>query len=132
MNVKELSKLFYLSQLIEREQMRLEALEDSLGLHSPGITDMPRAPGMRDKIGETVPDIADTRERIRNQKTEYELEKARLVTYIDEIDDPQVKLIVLFRFVDMMRWNDVANAIGGGNTEDSVKKICYRYLKNHE
>ena len=38
------------------------------------------------------------------------------------------RLIFTYRFVDCLSWQKVAEAVGGGNTEGSVKMICYRYL----
>lgn len=34
-----------------------------------------------------------------------------------------------YRFQDFLKWDAVAAKLGGNNTEDSVKKACYRFLK---
>lgn len=54
-------------------------------------------------------------------------EEARLRAYIYAIPDQQVQLICILRFVKGMSWAQVAAEVGG-NTEESVKKACYRWL----
>lgn len=49
--------------------------------------------------------------------------------FIANIGDSHTRRIIRFRFVDGYSWNEVADRIGGGNTEDSVRKICERYIK---
>ncbi len=51
--------------------------------------------------------------------------------WINEIPEESTRVIFLLRFADGMRWKDIAAIIGGGNTEDSVKKRCYRYIKGN-
>ena len=53
----------------------------------------------------------------------------RIETWISEIDDPLVKDIIEYRFVRGYRWAKVSVIVGGGNTEDGVRKIVERYLK---
>lgn len=49
--------------------------------------------------------------------------------FILRIDDSLIRRIVTFRFVDGMSWQGVANKIGGGNTDDSVRKAFIRYME---
>jgi hypothetical protein len=37
----------------------------------------------------------------------------------------------MLRVIDGLTWNEVADEIGGGNTENSVKKIYQRCLKKY-
>lgn len=53
----------------------------------------------------------------------------KLIKYICSIPDNQTRLIFYLRFVEGLKWNNIADQIGGNNTEDSVKKRCYRYIK---
>lgn len=48
--------------------------------------------------------------------------------FISTIDDSHIRRIVMFRVVDNLSWNEVADKIGGGNTDDSVRKMYDRYL----
>ena len=62
-------------------------------------------------------------------KERLERKVERIEEWIAEIDDPIVKDIVTYRFVRGYRWAKVAIKVGGGNTEDGVRKIVERYLK---
>lgn len=55
-------------------------------------------------------------------------EKEVAVTaYIGSVPDSLLRQILTLRFVDGHSWTAVANRIGGGNTEESVKKAFYRF-----
>ncbi len=101
-------------------------------MHSPSFSSMPHAPGVYDKVGEVVPKIVEQMETIQARQQQYIETRERLQAYIDNIADPHIKLIMLYCFVDLMSWQAVAEAVGGNNSEDSVKKLCYRYLKRSQ
>lgn len=50
--------------------------------------------------------------------------------FITSVDDSRMRRIITLRFIDNLSWNKVADRIGGGNTEDSVKKAFYRFMEN--
>ena len=45
------------------------------------------------------------------------------------IDDVWYKTVFRLRFERGLAWKTVAAVMGGGNSENSVKSACYRYLK---
>lgn len=49
--------------------------------------------------------------------------------FLSSISDSFERRIIMLRVVDRLTWNQVADKIGGGNTENSVKKIYQRCLK---
>ena len=49
--------------------------------------------------------------------------------FLSSISDSFVRRIVMLRVVEQLTWNEVADKVGGGNTENSVKKIYQRCLK---
>lgn len=128
MTVKELSQLFYLQRSIEIAKETLEDLEESLDVRSPGFSDMPRAGGARDRIGDVVPEIADRISELEEMIREAEARKKELMTYIRRVPNTRIRLILQLRFVDLLSWQEVADRIGGRETEYTVKKTCYRYL----
>ena len=67
-----------------------------------------------------------TKYRTARLRAEQELDK--LIDYITDIPDSQIRQIFNLRFIDGYKWNTVADIVGGGNTEDSIKKAVYRYL----
>lgn len=50
--------------------------------------------------------------------------------FISGIPDSQTRRIFMLRYVDGLSWNKVADKIGGGNTDDGVRKTAERYLKS--
>ena len=132
MKLHELSQLYYLEKLIRRDEQRLEDMRCRLTCIGPKLSGMPAKPGASDTIGDTVPQIVDLMRKIEDERSVLEKEKAELEGYLRGIQDRQLRLIFILRFVDLKSWSDVAERIGGGNTENSVKKMCYRHLKKSD
>lgn len=131
MTIKELSQLYWLKKEIAKDQERLEELERlACSPGSPNYDGMPKAPGYSgNKIERYVADILDLRAIIDAKRQQCIHEQLILERYIASIDDSLTRQIFEARFVDCRTWLGVALKVGGGNTEDSVKKICYRYLE---
>ena len=68
------------------------------------------------------------KERISHLESECAQEKRILERYINTIEDDQTRMVFRLRFVHCMTWPQVAQAIGGRNTANSVKLACYRHL----
>ena len=62
-------------------------------------------------------------------RAEQELDK--LIDYITDIPDSQIRQIFNLRFIDGYKWNTVADIVGGGNTEASMKMSVARYLQKN-
>lgn len=64
--------------------------------------------------------------------TSLELELMETVNQIEEfiagLDDSRIRRIINLRFIENLSWGKVAARIGGGNTEDSIKKMFYRFM----
>ena len=62
-----------------------------------------------------------------------ELELTETLNQVEEfiagVEDSRIRRIVTLRFIENLSWNKVADRIGGGNTEDSVKKMFYRFME---
>ena len=61
---------------------------------------------------------------------ELEMQKAEVEAFVSTIEDSQMRRIIRFRFFERMPWKYVAIKIGGGNTEDGVKKAFQRFMKD--
>ena len=131
MNKRELSQLYYLNREIEQLKSRIEELECIAVSDTSRITGMPHVTGISDKVGIYAAEIADLKELLdlNLKKCFYELN--RLNRYIEGIDDSQMRMIMTLRYVNGLSWRQIAFNIGGGNTEDSIKKLAYRYLKKN-
>ena len=122
MTLQELNQHFdLLEQLSEAEEM-LDALRAAACPGAQNLSGMPHAPGVRDKVGDLAVEIAET---LRSEVRESE---AHILPYITNIRDNQTRLVFRLRFLRGLTWKEVARVIGGRNSEDSVKMVCYRYL----
>ena len=128
MTLRELSIYYKLHERLERNRQMLSSLYTAAGLGAQEITGMPHAPGVSDEVSNLVIEIEDLKERISHLESECAQEKRILERYIDTIEDDQTRMVFRLRFVHCMTWPQVAEAIGGRNTANSVKLICYRYL----
>lgn len=49
---------------------------------------------------------------------------------LEQINDAQVRVSIQMHYIDGRTWNEVADEIGGNNTDVACRKYVSRYLKN--
>ncbi len=124
MTKKELSQLYYLNREIRQLKERREFLASQAEKVTSVITDMPRG-GIRQDIKDELIDLIDL---LALREKQCLIEQSRIERYISDIPDSLTRQVFALRFINGMSWRQVAFSVGGGNTEDSVKKIAYRFL----
>ena len=129
MDKKTLYRLFYLPKVIEQKRREIRRIEERLGIKSPSLTGMPHGSGVHDKIGEGVPELVDKKNELEELIRGYRAEEDAINRWIDNIEDIQINLIMSLRFRERRSWHDVADEVGGMNTDDSVRKMVDRYLE---
>ena len=130
MTLKELSQLYYLNREIERDQERLEQLRARVSAPgSPNYDGMPKSPSFENRLERYIAEMVDLEAIIQAKITQCLHERNRLERYIAEIPDSLTRQIFQLRFINGLTWVQIAFSVGGGNTEGSVKVICYRYIK---
>ena len=132
MTLKELSQLYYLNREIEMDKRRLNELEAKALPGAQVITGMPHTQNVADIVGDCAAEMADLRGIIEAKHQQCLYERSRLERYISGINESLTQQIFTLRFINGLPWNQVAACIGGGNTEENVKKICYRYLSREK
>ena len=157
MTLKELSQLYYLNREIEMDQVRLDNLDAEIkgdeeqlaeleriasSPSSPNYDGMPKSPSYGNKIENAVARIWDLEASIKRKKALRSdiamtiqakqilclTERNKLERYIADIPDSLLRLIFTYRFINGLTWSQVSYSIGVRTTEESVKKMCYRYL----
>ena len=73
--------------------------------------------------------ITDLKEQIECYDAEMSRHKSNIETFIAGIDDIFIRTIFRLRFIQGLRWKEVAALMGGANTDESMKAACYRYLR---
>ena len=74
----------------------------------------------------------DLEKQITELKSNISCERQAVMEFVESIQDGFIKTIFSLRFIECMTWAEIAEVVGGDNTEDSVKKVCYRYLNTQE
>ena len=77
--------------------------------------------------------LAEQREKIREiisaKLVEISYVEREILEYINTIDDSLIRQIMIHRHIELKSWVQVANAIGGNNTAESVRKMHDRFLQ---
>lgn len=133
---------------IEKLESKIRKLEDRLSEIEAGETVKDKVRGGLGGIqsftieGIPTPEYSEKKMELKIKKMLLDERKAMLSIleldalnqvnqierFISDIKDSHIRRIVRLRVVDGMSWNEVADNVGGGNTEDSVKKVYYRYV----
>ena len=131
MTLNELNGYTKVLKAIEIYEKELaELYKDSAGSLSPDMSGLPRSgssSGSKVELG-----YERNEKRIRELKEFLTRLRRRLDVldaYFADIRDAQTALIFDLRFRKCLSWQQIADDIGGNNTEDTVKKICYRYIE---
>ena len=131
MTIKELSQLYYLNREIEQDKQRIRELEIKATSTIVNISGLPHMKGISDKTA-IAADIADLKAVVEAKNKMCIAEYNRLMRYITTIDDSYIRQILTFRYVNGFSWVQVAMHIGGGNTEDSIRKAHKRFLDKNK
>lgn len=107
---------------------RLQSMRESV-MRAQTYDAMPHGTGVSDKVGKLAILIVEQEEEVARYEKIVERSEISVKEYIDTIQDNRTKLIFKLRFVCGFSWAEVADVIGGRNTEEAVKSVCYRYLQ---
>ena len=123
----ELKQIYYINKEIQMWQRELEKIRSQGLVKSPTISDMPKG-GQKFDISDYVSAIADYEAVIRGLLAKVQIQRKKIIEYIEGVDDSLMKQIIFYRCVSCMTWQEIADAVGGNNTENSVKKAYSRFL----
>ena len=127
MTREELKQIYYLNKEVKMWQKELERLQCMSLIKGQQITGMPHVPGVSDKVGDLVATMADIEAIIRGKLAEIQMQKKRIIEYINNIDDSLLRQIMFLRNVSCMSWNQIANELG--SNENCVKQIYSRHFR---
>lgn len=150
MTIEELSQLYYLKKEIKELKAKKEKLQKQIDNFNSFIVcdsvqssknDITYAKCCKQISG--VPEkenrhwlriraeLESTKKIIELKEQERTHQYCMITCFIQEIEDVVIRQVFEYRFIDLMPWQKVADEVGGNNTEDSVKKLCYRYIRRY-
>lgn len=130
MTKADLEHLWHLNRAIARDLERLHELQSALSGRTSSISGLPHTGILKDNTGLYVAIIDELKQAIMERVLDSILEYAKLNAFINDITDPLLRQILLYRYVDNLQWPQIAARIGGDNTAGSVRKIVDRYLNS--
>lgn len=128
MKLDELNSHLDMVTQLQAARDMLQSMRDSI-LRAQSYDAMPHGTSMGDKVGALAIKIAEQEETVQRYERIVERSAVRVKQYIDTIEDNRTNLIFYLRFICGLTWQDVAGVIGGRNTAEGVKAVCYRYLQ---
>lgn len=83
--------------------------------------------GRSSSVSDTVARIVLQREKTRRRIEALTERQTAVEDYIAQCSD-YYGLLLRWHYIEGRTWTSIALTIGGGNTEDSVRKACHRYV----
>ena len=83
--------------------------------------------GRSSAVSDTVARIVLQREKMRRRIEALTERKNAVEDYIAQCSD-YYGLLLRWHYIEGRTWTSIALTIGGGNTEDSIRKACHRYV----
>lgn len=127
MTLDELNLHFDAVTELNSARERLESMMSFLKAQS--LDGMPKATGENRSVEKLAIQIERQREKVARMERVVRRSEASVEKWIDTIPDNRTAQIFSLRFLCGYEWSVVAEIIGGRNTEDAVKAVCYRYLQ---
>ena len=131
MTRKELSQLYYLQKEIRSDEQRLIDLETTATGITANLSGMPSGGRLSDKTA-IAAEIADLKGIIQAKRDMCVLHYNQIMRYVANVDDSMLRQVIMLRNLDMLTWRQIAQKIGGGNTEDGIRMAYKRFVDKAE
>ena len=132
MTRKELEQVYYLRKEVDMWRRKLNEYHADIALAPRTMDGMPYS--KTNKITSPTEDkairIADANKIIAGKLKEIELTIADIEQFIITIDDSIIRQIVNYRCCKLQSWKKIAQQIGEGYTEDSVRQMYHRFVRH--
>lgn len=128
---KDLSQLYYLKREIRSDEQRLADLEAAATKITSSMSGMPGSGKRSDKTALGA-EIADLKKIIHSKNEMCIAHYNRIMRFVAELDDSFMRQIITYRHLDLMSWRNIAQKIGGGNSEDGIRMAYNRFLERRK
>ena len=135
MTENELKGYVFIKARIAKVEERLAEMEQEDGLGSVNMDGMPHGTTPGDPVAIMAIARAPLHEHLVRLNADLKEKEREIREYIDRVEDEEVKLIIEWRFIDLLDWYEIA-----GRLEEMTGKPCDRttpgkkmrkYLQQH-
>jgi hypothetical protein len=129
--LQELKGVYYLDKEIQSLSTTLFEIKSSSVVGSKSYPNTVTVSNYNrySKVENKVAAIQSVESALKDKIVELQELYNKILQWIFSVDDSLVRMIYKLRYLELYTWNEVADAVGGNNTEYSVKKMAQRYLK---
>lgn len=132
MTKKELKQIYYINREIILWKRELERVRSESEVKGQEITGMPRGGNISDTTGERAAREIDIELIILGKLKEIQVQRRMIMGYMDSIEDSFIRQLVYYRHVLLMKWEEIAEAMGGECNSRSLKMAHSRWLNKME
>ena len=127
MTERELKNLYYIEQRIKRLKYRIAELEQEDGLSGQALTGMPHGTDVSNPVETFVMKKCELLDELKKALIDKLEEEKKIRTYIESIDDEEIKQIIELRFLYHLNWFEIGEEMNMERTTASKK--MRRYLR---
>lgn len=128
MTLQKLNDHFDHKKKLHKAETLLESLYMAAYPQS-ALTGMPKMRVVKDRVGDLASEIAETSDCVKRMQEKVKADEREIESFLGTVDDLVIRTVLRLRFIRGLQWAEVAEVSGSGD-EDSVKKACYRYMRN--
>lgn len=118
--------------------LQLQAAKEALGSMKAQILGAANSDGMPHghEVSRTTENLAILLQKqiddVNRMERNVESSEKEVREFVDSIEDNRTQLIFSLRFLCGLKWEAVAAMVGGGNSGEAVRMVCYRFLQKDE
>jgi DNA-directed RNA polymerase specialized sigma subunit len=131
MNKRELSKYYYITLEIRELEERIAVVENTI-VGSSKLTGMPRGSGKSDPVNKTTELLITLKSKLEKRKAEAMTKLIQIEEYISEIEDSEVRLIFSKRYIELKKWEQIADELYMSLSTVHRKHSNYLGRNNHD
>ena len=135
MTEQELRGYVFIKARIEKVEERIAELEQENSLGSVNLDGMPHGSTPGDPVARMAIARAALHEQLMRLRAELKAKEREIREYIDSVESEEVKLIIEWRFIDLLDWYDIAGKLeevtGKYVDRSTPGKKMRKYLREH-
>ena len=135
MTERELMSLIYIQARLDKVSERLLELEDEDGLGSVNMDGMPHSTTPGNPVERMALARAALQEKLVQLKADLAEKRLEILSYINSVEQEDVKFIMEVRYIDGKSWHDAAvewvQKTGKYADRTTLSKKVRKYLREH-